>query len=39
MRRELGRSFLEGLVRHEGDKSCREVVDDSVALERTSSTV
>jgi hypothetical protein len=39
MRRELGRSFREGLVRHGGDKSCLEVADDSVALEGTSSTV
>ena len=39
MRRELGRSFREGLVRHGGDKSCRGIAGDSVGLEGTSSTV
>ena len=39
MRRDGGRSFREGLMRHGGDASCPEVEDDPVAFEDMSSTV
>jgi len=39
MRRELGRSFREGLMRHGGDSSCRAIADDPAAFEGTTSTV
>jgi hypothetical protein len=39
MRRELGNTFREGLMRHGGDSSCRAVADDTAAIEGTSSTV
>jgi|SRR5712672_2212190 len=39
MRRELGRSFREGLMRHGGDSSCLGVAGDPAAFERASSTV
>lgn len=39
MRRDGGRFFREGLMRHEGDGSCTEGEDDSVAFEIMLSTV
>lgn len=39
MRRELGKTFREGLMRHGGDSSCWAVADDPAAIEGTSSTV
>jgi len=36
MRRDGGRSFREGLMRHGGDASCPEVEDDPVAFDMSS---